>query len=464
MDVSSLVQSVKGDVITPDHPEYSAALTRWAKNAERRAAAVVFVKDEEDVAATIKFAKEHKLLFAIRGGGHNAGGASSAEDGIVVDLSRYLNKVRVNSEAKLGYIGGGCVWKDVDEEAIKYGLATVGGTVNHTGVGGLTLGGGFGWLSSRHGLTIDNLRQATVVTADGSILTANENENAELFWGIRGGGSNFGVVTEFVLQLYPQRETVFAGPIIYTMDKVEEVTAEVKKWWPTITEDEGVIQAISLHAEKPVMAIFVFYNGTEEEGRARFKPFFDIAHIMDGAKMIPYEKLNTLHNPKVDHGECYYLTGSTQREPSSTSIREAMERLSQVASEGYRWIGIMVEYHGLDKVNAVSPTATAFRRPRTPNIAIAISWSPNSDDGTRNQKARQLGKELDRIFTKADAIPGSVHLGYINYDMDPDAPREANDEKARNGFGENYARLQKVKKQYDPDNFFNRWFPITPAR
>lgn len=134
MDISPLTQAVKGDVITPDHTEYSEALHRWAKNAERRAAAVVFVKDGEDVAAAIEFAKEHQLLFAIRGGGHNAGGASSAEGGIVVDLSRYLNKVTVDPEAKLGYIGGGCVWKHVDEEAIKFGLATVGGTVNHVSV------------------------------------------------------------------------------------------------------------------------------------------------------------------------------------------------------------------------------------------------------------------------------------------------------------------------------------------
>ncbi|KAH6914624.1 hypothetical protein BKA70DRAFT_1419584 [Coprinopsis sp. MPI-PUGE-AT-0042] len=145
-----------------------------------------------------------------------------------------------------------------------------------TGVGGLTLGGGFGWLSSRYGLAIDNLRQATVVTADESILKASEAENTDLFWGICGGGSNF--VAEFVLQLYPHRRTAFASLIVYTMDKVEEVTREVRKWWPTITDDEDLFQMVSLYSEAPVLDVLVFYN----------------AYVVDGVKEVPYEKLNTL--------------------------------------------------------------------------------------------------------------------------------------------------------------------------
>ncbi|KAH6909363.1 FAD binding domain-containing protein [Coprinopsis sp. MPI-PUGE-AT-0042] len=464
MNVSSLAKAIKGDVVTPDQPTYADAIKRWAKNAERRAAVVVFVKDEEDVVASIKFAKEHKLKFAIRGGGHNAAGASSMEGGLVVDLGRYLKKVRVDTEAKLAYIGGGALWKDVDEEAIKYGLASVGGTVNHTGVGGLTLGGGFGWLSGRHGLVIDNLRRATVVTADGSILTASDTENQDLFWGIRGGGSNFGVVTEFVLQLHPQRKTVYAGPIVYTMNNVERVVSTIQNWSLNIKEDEGMIQATTFQNGMPLFVACVFYNGSEAEGRENFKAFLDIEHIVDGTKEIPYETLNTLQNAVAVPGRCYYLKGAAQRAVSASSVLEVMKKLGDVALEGFA-PAVLTEYLPLDKINSVPTTQTAFRRERASNIVTVISW-PHSEGEDKTPRARTLYGELDHILTQGQGISGSAKLGYANYDMDHaagDRDSPAFDEKTRQAFADNYPRLQKLKKQYDPEVFFDKWFPIAPA-
>ncbi|KAJ8475466.1 hypothetical protein ONZ45_g15592 [Pleurotus djamor] len=159
MSSPTLTKDFSGDIVTPDHPEYTKAIARWAINAERKARIVAFVKDTKDIATAIKYARDNGLSLAIRGGGHSSFGASSAEDGLVIDLSRYFNTTRVDPENKLAYVGGGAVWATVDKAAIEHGLATVGGSVNHTGVAGLLLGGGYGWLSGLHGMTIDNLVQ-----------------------------------------------------------------------------------------------------------------------------------------------------------------------------------------------------------------------------------------------------------------------------------------------------------------
>jgi FAD/FMN-containing dehydrogenase len=163
------------------------------------------------------------------------------DDGVCIDLSRHFNTTRVDPNNKLAYVGGGAVWKTVDCAAIAHGLATVGGTVNHTGVGGLSLGGGYGWLSGEHGLVIDNLTQATVVIANGSVVTASPTSHPGLFWAIRGGGGNFGVVTEFVLKLHPQRKTVFAGLIIFPPSMLNQVMEAADAWWPKIRKKEGAL-------------------------------------------------------------------------------------------------------------------------------------------------------------------------------------------------------------------------------
>ncbi|TFK28951.1 FAD-binding domain-containing protein [Coprinopsis marcescibilis] len=481
-DISNLVNSVKGDVVTEDQPSYPAAIARWAKNAERKAKVVVFVKSAEDVAASIAYAKENKLPFAIRGGGHNAASASSVTGGLVVDLSRYLNTVRIDADAKLGYVGGGALWRDVDAEAIKFGLAGVGGTVNHTGVGGLSLGGGFGWLSGRHGMVVDNIRQVTIVTADGSILTANETEHPDLFWGIRGGGSNFGVVTEFVYQLHPQSKTVYAGPVVYTPDKVEKIVELTKTWLSKRTADECMIQAATIQNGFPAFVLFLFYNGSEAEGRQTYKEFLDIEHVFDGAKEIPYEQLNGLQNAMVDHGRCYYLKGTTQKTPNVTSMSDILVKLAQGAQEGHFAPAALHEYFNLDKVNTVSDSVTAFRRGLDPGVLIVLSWDSDVS-AEKTDKARAFANEIVEIVARGqdgqassysnyetDAAGGSNGDRVIEDSESPASSVEGNskwpadfDAKAKAGFGPNYPRLQKVKKQYDPELFFNRWYPISPA-
>ena len=215
--IEELRQAVRGPIVTPEDEGYDEARAVWNGLHDERPALVVQPTGAADVAAAVGFARSHDLPIAVRGGGHSIAGFSTCDDGIVIDLSR-MRGVLVDPAERRAYVGGGAVWGDVDHETQAHGLATTGGLVSTTGVGGFTLGGGIGWLMRKHGLACDNLLAAEVVTADGRIVHATETENAELFWGLRGGGGNFGIVTQFELALHPVGPIVYAGPIFYPAD------------------------------------------------------------------------------------------------------------------------------------------------------------------------------------------------------------------------------------------------------
>ncbi|KAI0794045.1 FAD-binding domain-containing protein [Fomes fomentarius] len=463
----SFARSFQGDLVAPGHSEYAASLHRWAANAERNAKLVAFVRNADDVSRAIKYARAENLPIAVRGGGHSASGASSTEGGLVIDLSRYLNGAEIDAEKKLGYVGGGAVWETVDKAAIAHGLATVGGTVNHCYVGAhqssspyknsLITGGGIGWLSGAYGLAIDSLRQATVVTADGSILTASETENPDLFWGIRGAGSNLGIVTEFVLELYPQRATVYSGVAIYPLPLLQKLNALTDEWWKNgPSEKEAMLQAWSRGPDgNPFIAVFFFYNGSEEEGRANFKEFLDLGPMMDLTREIPYEFLNTLQNDGVKHGQNVYMRGVSQSgTPSKDFSQAAVDYVGKFTESGEFRVGLLYEYYPVAKVNAVASNATAFPRPIAGNILTMIFWDEHSDE--KAKRAREAAHELGGIITgSADATDS-----YGNYNSDEAV--ESGD-KSKTLFGENYGRLQELKQRYDPDNVFNKWFAVTPT-
>ncbi|KAA1469062.1 FAD-binding domain-containing protein [Dentipellis sp. KUC8613] len=463
-DLSSFKKVFKGDVVTPDSPEYEQAIARWAANSQRRAAVVAFVKDADDVSAALKYAREHKLPIAVKGGGHNPAGASSVEGGLVIDLSRHITGVRIDEEKKLGYVGGGALWKNVDETAIKYGLAGVGGTVNHTGVGGLTLGGGFGYLTGDHGLVVDNLVQATVVTADGSILAANKTENPDLFWALRGGGSNFGVVTEFVFQLHPQRSTVFGGMIVFPGFVVDQLMPIlVEKFSKGLDPKETFMQVLTLDpAGRPCIVFTVFYNGSEEEGRAHYKPFYDLKPVMDTCREIPYEKLNTIQNDKVEHGRNYYMKPAYLIRPDLNVTKKLLERLPQLVAthkDAIEGITFVIEYWSLKKACSVPAGETAFiRDPRLSGVANVV-FRENTPEHLK--LTRQIASELIEITQTLPENTQGSGTGYGNYSaLYIEAP-QANNAQAL--FGANYSRLTELKKKYDPDMVFSKWFTIAPA-
>ncbi|KAI0316003.1 FAD-binding domain-containing protein [Amylostereum chailletii] len=488
----------KGDIVTPEHPEYDQALVRWAANSQRRAAVVAFVRDTEDVSAALAYAKAKGLPIAVRGGGHNPAGAASVEGGLVIDLSRYFAGVRVDAEKKLAYAGGGALWGTVNTETMKHGLATTGGTVSHVdrrwrasglycclepaasddltstfALVRLTLGGGFGYLAGTHGLTIDNLVQATVVLANGTVLTADSTENADLFWGIRGGGANFGVVTEFVYQLHPQRPTVYAGVLVFpppTLDALIPIV-EKKSSDGLDPKETFMLVASKLPNGMPGLLLLLFWNGSEEEGRAHFKPFFDLRPIMDMSKEMPYEIVNTLLDHENPVGSNYYLKSVSQPRIDvgiAKRVRDAVYELSD-KNPGFS-ISYIFEFWNLSKINSVPNDAMAFQRGVRLSSLANIKYPENTPE--QLAIARDVAQTLTGIIASMDDnAPADVNTGYANYNSDAPALVDAinstdelmSEKKTEALFGTNLAMLQEIKKKYDPDLVFRKWFAIVPT-
>ncbi|THH28994.1 hypothetical protein EUX98_g5195 [Antrodiella citrinella] len=446
-DISAFRKEFKGELVTSADPGYEEAIARWARNAVKRAQVVAFVKDADDVVAALKYAKDVGLRIAIRGGGHNPSAASSVEDGLVIDLSKFLNGATVDADKKLAYVGGGALWGTVDQETIKHGLATVGGTVNHTGVGGLTLGGGYGYLSGLHGLAIDNVAEVTVVTANGSILKASLTENPDLFYGIRGGGCNFGVVTE----------------ALFTPDKLEALAAVLDTWWANIKPEEAIYVVFGRAPPDgtPMIIANLVYHGSEAEGRANFKPIFDVGPVADMTKEIPYEDVNTMQNGIALHGFNYFMKGTfLDKKPSLDMTRTAFNKVMELAQFGVIDVAMGFEYGSNERVNSVPADETPFRRDLPGNGVVLVKW--NDDALEKAKYARDAAHALAALTPKLGFAEA-----YGNYEgIDSDAlPKEGAvpADKSQVFFTAAYPKLQALKKKYDPDMVFNKWYPITPA-
>ncbi|KAF8883992.1 FAD-binding domain-containing protein [Infundibulicybe gibba] len=439
--------SFRGDWITPDHPDYPKAIARWAVSAERRAAAVAFVKDAEDVSLILKHAQANAIPISIRGSGHNPSGASSVEDGIVIDLSRYLAGVRVDAEKRLAYVGGGALWESVDKASIEHGLATVAATINHIGVGGSTLGGGYGFLSGQHGLIVDNVVQATLVTADQTIRTVSSEENPDLYWAIRGAGSNFGIVTEFVLQLHPQRRTVFAGMAVYPPAALAQLMSVLTVWWDKgLDEKEAILQFLTRCPDgKPIIMLIFFWNGSGEEGRAHFKEFFDLGPLVDRCGEIPYEAANAIQNQGTPPGRNCYMSGAFATRPDLDFATAALDQVNKLASD-------------------VPNTATAHIRGKRTSCVVFGAWNEGGKERLSEVKAG-IGKVVDLLLQSSDKdLPRAANTGYGNCICEEMSPNVALEPRisAPMIFGENYARLQELKRIYDPGMVFSKWCTIVP--
>ncbi|KAI0298263.1 hypothetical protein BC826DRAFT_1090741 [Russula brevipes] len=464
--LSTFKQSFKGDVVTPDDADYTEALARWAANAQRPARVVAFVKDTDDVALALKYARTNGLHVAIRCGGHSPAGASSAKDGVVIDLSRHLNYAVADPEKRTVRVGGGTLWETVEKEAIQHGLATVAGTVSH----GLLLGGGFGFLTGQHGLAIDNLLQATIVTANGTTLTVSDSENTDLFWGIRGGGSNFGVCTEFVIRLHPQRRTVFAGIVIFPGNVIDEMMKVLSQWWANVKDNEGMLQILGRDpAGNDCIILSLFYNGSEEEGRKNYQKFYDLKPVMDGAREVPFETLNTLANEMFTHGYNYYMKSVFQSGPRPEVTKNVFKKLSELnAAPGNELEHFYIfDYVPHRKLLTVPEGATAFLRTPRGMTGSAMKWARNTP--STEEAARRAAHELTKIVGEVEAqVSGADNSGYGNFSSETQAEKVVNgahvpdDSSSRVLFGPNYSRLQRLKAQYDPENVFSKWFAIVP--
>ncbi|KIO21665.1 hypothetical protein M407DRAFT_28732 [Tulasnella calospora MUT 4182] len=456
--LTKLKETLSGEVVCPGDEGYDYGIARWSDNCVKQAGYVVFPKNNEDVVQAVRFARDQSLELAIYGGGHSYSGSSSTQGGVVIHLGKYINYARCDPEKRLLYVGG------VEKVGMEHGLATVAGNVNHTGVGGLALGGGYGWLTGRYGMTVDNTVQYTVVLASGEVVTANETENPDLFWGCRGGGSNFGVVTEFVFKAHPQRPTVFVAHLLYTIDKLECLLNTIEDWYETAGPDEGLHWGC-MRPGTPTLLVIYVYNGDTAEGRKAAKKLYDVGPVVEKAmEDLPYVKLNALQNEASAHGGRKYIKGLTTR--SRTSV-EAIQAVLQAQDEVIRsnpalvHCGVIFDYSPKQAVVAVPLEATAYagRGTGAEGIIFQFFTDPTLDDSVQSQVRAwaQIVSEKTPVAFKAGKGGESYGVGYTNFD--PDA---AGSDAAR-VFGPNYKRLREVKRKYDPENVWNRWYPIEPA-
>lgn len=439
----------------------------------------------EDISTAVVFSRSHLLDLAIRGGGHHTNGASSSLNGMVIDLSR-MRRVVIDPEAKTVTVQGGALWEDVDEAAGEHGLATVGGTVNHTGVGGLTLGGGYGWLAGRHGLTIDNLLCVKMVLADGSIVRASGRENPELFWAVRGAGHCFGVAVEFTYRVHEQENLVWAGQMVFSIDHVEAVVEFANRLVEVSRGESGMLLTLAAlpPAYDPTLVATVFYNGPKEDAEAFFAPLLALNPEHNTTSEMPYAKVNSLLNFTVPHGGRKLGKGAIFLTPLRPTFVRA---LSADLALLYRKIPtarksiLVFEFYNLSKVMEVPQTATAFaNRGQHQNVLIVPSWS---DDTTHDEDcrlwaieiARKFAAEKARLMTDEGVTLKMEGVGrYGNYDgrlsiilrrshlhalMNLYSDVETEPEKI---FGVNHQELRRLKTMFDRDNVFNKSRALLP--
>ncbi|KAH8676110.1 hypothetical protein BX600DRAFT_546804 [Xylariales sp. PMI_506] len=442
----------KGQVLLPGSEGFEESLKRWSETCIKPAAVVVKPVDSTEVSEAVKFATASKIPLVVKGGGHSTSGTSASDGGLVIDLG-LMKSVSVNPEAKTITFGGGCLWKDVDEEAWKHGLATVGGTVNDTGVGGLTLGGGFGWLTAERGLVCDNLVSAEIVLADGRIVQVSADENEDLFWGIRGAGQSFGVATSFTLQAFDQKD-IYTGFVIYPVEalpKLVDFTNFMHEqqdpkssllWGPTFAPPNNA----------PAIMSIVFYNGTEEEGKAFYKPLLDIA-IADMASVKPFVEANAQLGGPWGRPPRKLQGGASFAPPLKLDyVQEVFDKFFPFAEEHNLQEGSIVAFEILPnkKIREVDLEATAYAaRADIYHISPLWQWTdPNTDDAVRAFN-RAL---VSRLKEAGGASKGVAQ--YNNYSDEQLQPEKA--------FGPNVKRLQDLKTKYDPDNVFWKWHGFYP--
>jgi FAD/FMN-containing dehydrogenase len=399
-----------------------------------------------DVQQAVNFARSLGLLVSIRGGGHSAPGYGTNEGGLVIDLSP-MKGIRVDPDTRTVSAQGGVLWRELDHETQAYGLATTGGTVSNTGITGLTLGGGLGWLMGKHGLTVDNLISADVVTADGEFRKASAKDNPDLFWALRGGGGNFGVVTSFEYRLHPVTQ-VLGGMVIYPLDQARDVLRFYRDFCGALP-DEAEAYAALLTAPQgmPVAALILGYNGPIAEGEKVLAPARRFGKpVADVVGPMPYgARQRMLDEPNATHGLQRYWRSAFTEQISDGLIDVIVEGASSFSSP----LSALLFFHMHGAATRVSPMATAFAPRRTQWDFDAIGqWADAAQSATHTGWVRGLWTKLE------PHLKGSAYVNHLAADDRP--------EKVRASYGENYARLRALKAAYDPKNLFRVNANIAP--
>jgi FAD/FMN-containing dehydrogenase len=446
LTMDEMQAQVRGDVIGPDDERYEDARHVYNAMIDRRPALVVRAVNAGDVMAAVSFARDSGLDLAIRGGGHSVPGFGTCDGGVVIDLSR-MRGVRVDPASSTARAEGGATWGDFNAATYPFGLATTGGIISTTGVAGLTLGGGIGYLARGFGLSIDNLLSADVVTADGRFLVASEHENEDLFWALRGGGGNFGVVTSLEFQLHPVRD-IYGGPMFFELSEVETILRFYRDFIAEAPEQLGAFPAFQIAPPLPFIpedrrgdtfiAMVACWAGPIEAGEGALKPFHDVAPVVaEHVGPMPYPALNGAFDALVPPGLQHYWKASFVKELTDDAIAAHGVHGPEVPV-----VNSTVHIYPIDgAVHRVGAADTAFAY-RDANFATVIAgmWP----DPAQNE----ANIAWVRNYYDATA-PHSEEGGYVNFMAEDDQAR------IKSNYKGNYERLVDVKRTYDPGNLFH---------
>jgi FAD/FMN-containing dehydrogenase len=437
-----------GQVLTPTDAGYEEARQVWNGAIDRRPALIARCTSVNEVVQAVAFARANNVLIAVRGGGHNVAGTAVCDGGIVIDLSP-MKAVRIDSAARRAWAQPGVLWGEFDQATQAFGLATTGGVVTHTGIAGLTLGGGIGWLMRKHGLTIDNLIAVEVVTAEGTVLQASEDENADLFWGVRGGGGNFGIVTSFEYRLHAVGPTVLAGPVFYPLTQAREVLRFYRDFVAAAPDELTTIlnlrraPAVPFLPEAvhgmPVIAVNVCYAGSIEEGERRLRPLRTFGSpLIDLIAPKPYLAHQSMFDETVPHGWHYYWK-SWELPVLSDDVAEVLIAHAAAVTSPLSYC-IIFQLGGA--IGRVGEDDSAYsRRGMGHNVNINAVWMPNDPSPERHVRwAREFWSALEPF------APGGVYVNFLG--------DEGND-RVKAAYGpEKYDRMVALKNRYDPTNVF----------
>ncbi|MEJ5964402.1 FAD-binding oxidoreductase [Pedobacter immunditicola] len=453
--IEEFKQSLRGDLIDAQDESYEDARKVYNAMINKRPRMIAMCTDVADVINCVNYAREHDMLVSIRSGGHNAGGLGICDDGLVIDLSR-IKFTLVDPDGKIVIAGGGCTWGDIDHATHAFGLATPSGIISTTGVGGLTTGGGLGHLTRKCGLSIDNLLAVDIVLADGRFVSASEHENEDLFWAVRGGGGNFGVITAFKFKLHPV-DMVYAGPMLYELSEAEEVM----KWYYDYIKDApddingffaflmvppGAPFPEHLHLKKMCGVVWT-YTGPMEQAEEFFKPIRAFKKpALDLVGPMPQPVLQSMFDALYVPGMQWYWRAHFVKELSDAAIKEHIkfgETLPTMFSTMH-----LYPINGVASRVSDSATAWAHRDALWAMVIVGVDPDPaNKDQITTWAK------------TYWDALkPYSDSGGYVNFMMDE------GEERIKASYGKNYDRLAEIKRKYDPDNLFRVNQNIKPVQ
>ena len=445
--VEKFAESFRGEIIQPNGNGYHEARKIYNAMIDKKPGLIAQCANVADVMAAVKFGRENNLETAVRCGGHNGAGLALVDDGLVIDLSR-MKGVRVDPQAKTVRVEGGCTWGEVDHATQAFGLAVPSGIISTTGVSGLTLGGGHGYLSRKYGLTIDNLLEVDVVLADGTLVTASENQNEDLFWAVRGGGGNFGVVTSFLFRAQPAG-TVYGGPIIWPVNQAEDILRwyqdfiknapdDLYGWFGFHRVPTGSPLPEELHSQHGCVITWC-YTGPLDQAEEVFKPIREKGTpVLDMAGPIPFQALQSMFD------ELYYPPGLQWYWKADFVDELSDEAIDIHKNYGSRLPSELCTMHLYPINGAVhevgkNDTAFSFRDVTWSRVIVGVDSDPANADRV-SKWAKDYWKDLH---------PHSAGGGYVNFMM------EEGQDRIQATYRDNYPRLQQVKAKYDPDNFFH---------